>query len=171
MEFLEAITDESIKKKSTYNIGGEKWHIGKIEGGSQGAIDKYMEKDMMLVPKGQKPSEGPRFSIFIHLTKEDRKVLQSPSDPVMITITRNSSAKGGCKREHGWDNSWDCESHIQGELCKVGDDFLNALSTLKISILKEKLTEMGNTLDAAQPFTDGFKFEDGYLRLEHIKLV
>ena len=171
LEFLEAVTDESIKKKSAYVVGGEKWHIGRIDGGNQGAVDKYMGKDMELVPKAQKPSEGPRYAIRISLKNEGRKVLQDLSDSVMITVDRNSSAKYGCEKKHGFANSWDCESHIQGKLCNVGDNFLEAVALLNLSNLRDKLTEMGVALDAAQPFADGYNSQDGWLRIENIDSV
>jgi len=138
LEFLDVITADSIKKKSSYSIGDEKWHIGRIDGGSDGAFDPHLSALIYLVPKGQKPSVGPRYALRINLTKEDRKVLKTASDPVMLSIERNSAAKYGCKAEHGYEKSWDCQSRIQGKLCNVGDDFLEALSGLGVLNLKEK---------------------------------
>jgi len=157
LEFLDVITADSIKKKSSYSIGDEKWHIGRIDGGSDGAFDPHLSALIYLVPKGQKPSVGPRYALRINLTKEDRKVLKTASDPVMLSIERNSAAKYGCKAEHGYEKSWDCQSRIQGKLCNVGDDFLEALSGLGVLNLKEKLIEIGDEMYAAQPFADDFK--------------
>jgi len=172
LEFLEVITADSIKKKSSYNIGDEKWHIGRIDGGADGAFDPHLDASIYFVPKGQKPSVGPRYSLSISLTKEDRKLLRTASDPVMVSIERNSSAKYGCKAEHGYGKSWDCQSRIRGKLCNVGDNFLEALSGLGVLNLKEKLIEIGDEMYAAQPFSDDFKpLDHQSLRVNNINEI
>ena len=172
LEFLDVITAASVKKKSSYNIGGEKWHIGRIEGGYDGSFDPHLDKSINLVPKGQKPSVGPRYSLSISLTKENHKLLRSDSDPVMVYMERNSSAKYECKEEHGYGKSWDCESHIGGKLCNVGDNFLEVLSNLSILNLREKLIEIGDEMYAAQPFPDDFKrLDHQWLRVNHINEI
>jgi len=171
LEFLDAISDESIKKKKAYELGGEKWQIGRMDGGFDGAYDPYMEKEIVLVPKTQKPSLGPRFELRIYLKKEDHKSLDDASDPVMASLERNSKEKYGCKRDYTV-NSWDCRSSVQGILCKVEDDILEAFSSLDISKLKDIITQIGDKLDADQPFPDDYDlFNKQFMRVENINAI
>jgi hypothetical protein len=171
LEYLSSIDDNSIKNKRKTSIGGVSWNIGRMDGGAQGACDKYLERFVILVPSAQKPSFGPRFELTFFLRKLEgsNQVAKEPADPVMISLTRHATEKYGCKSEYSYNESWNCEAHIVGKLCEIeAPDFENLVKSLKIDKMTIELEGFAEKLKAGQPYKSGKPVDYNFIRLENL---
>lgn len=171
LEYLSSIDDNSIKKKRKISIGGIHWHIGRMDGGTNGACDKYLERFMILVPSTQKPSVGPRLELTFFLKKKEgsNQVAKEVTDPVMISLTRHSTEKYGCKSEYSYNEAWNCEAHIVGKVCEIGEpDFEGLVNSLKIDKMTIELEKFSEKLKAGQPYKAGKPVDYNFIRLENL---
>jgi len=157
LEFLESVSDETLKKKMAYEVSGEKWFISSLEDGIKGACDKYMERFTHLVPKKQKNTESPRYQIYFYLKNKEgsNQVMKDLDSPLMMLFTRNSEPKNGCKQEFGYGKSWNCESYVRCQVGLIGDDFTAILSSMKLELLKTKTEELAEVAKCKQPYGEG----------------
>ena len=156
LEFLESVTDETLKKKMAYEVSGEKWFISSLEEGIRGACDKYMELFAHLIPKKQKNTESPRYQLYFYLKNKEgsNQVMKDLDSPLMMLFTRNSEAKNGCKQEYGYGKSWNCESHVRCQIGLIGDDFMALLSNMNLELLRTKTEVLAEVAKSKQPYGD-----------------
>ena len=170
-DFLSSIDDDSIKKKRKILIGKMAWNIGRMDGGAHGACDKYQERFVILVPSKQKPSVGPRLELTLFLRKKDgsNQMAQSDVDPLMLSLSRHKTEKYGCKRLYSHAESWDCQTHLVGELCEIGEpNFEAIIDSLNIEKMVLEVEQLADEVSAAEPYISGKPADYNFIRLQNL---
>ncbi len=170
-EYLNSIDDSTIKKKKKISIGNTPWHIGRMDGGAHGACDKYQERFAIFVPSNQKPSMGPRIELTLFLKKRDgsNQVEVLGHSPLLLSLTRHATEKYGCKAVYPYSEAWDCQTHLVGKLCEIGEpDFEAVINSLLIEDMVRELEQFAKKVNSAQPYKSGKQPDYNFIRLENL---